>query len=117
MTGSPWIKAVFPEKRVPVYPAALKAENVRPILRFHKSVPGYRATPLHCVPQLARHLGIKNIYVKDESFRFGLNALKALGAATWAVARMLCERLECAVSDVEQVGVMDGSKRHPFTGR
>ena len=37
-------------------------------------------------------LGLGDIYVKDESFRFGLNAFKVLGGS-YAMGRFLAERL------------------------
>ena len=40
----------------------------------------YKKTPLVQLPNLAKHLGLKNILIKDESKRFGLNAFKCLGA-------------------------------------
>lgn len=86
------IKAVFPAKKVPVFPHYLAPDQVKPVQAYHRSLPGYAPTPLVCLPGLARHLGIENLYVKDESPRFGLNAFKALGA-TWALARILAERL------------------------
>ncbi len=70
----------------------LSMEKVREIRRFHGSMEGYCPTPLHSLPGLAKVLGIKQIYVKDESFRFGLNAFKSLGA-TWALTRILCRHL------------------------
>ena len=65
------------------------AESVR---RFHSRMAGYRKTPLTALPGLAEALGVKNIYVKDESGRFGLNAFKGLGGS-FAMFRVLCERL------------------------
>jgi diaminopropionate ammonia-lyase len=59
---------------------------------FHRDLPGYVATPLREVPELADQLGLKEIWVKDESSRFGLPAFKILGAS-WATARTLGERL------------------------
>lgn len=50
-------------------------------LEFHKSLPGYQPTPVHELPALAAALGLKNIYVKDEGFRFGVKAFKPLGAS------------------------------------
>lgn len=41
----------------------------------------YEKTPLACLSDLADHLGVKGIYVKDESWRFGLNAFKGLGGS------------------------------------
>ncbi|WP_327632854.1 pyridoxal-phosphate dependent enzyme [Kribbella sp. NBC_00482] len=57
-------------------------------LEFHRSMPGYAATPLIEVPTLAELLGAGSVWVKDESNRFGLPAFKVLGAS-WAVNRLL----------------------------
>jgi diaminopropionate ammonia-lyase len=57
---------------------------------YHRALPGYQPTPLVSLPALARRLGVRNIYLKDESRRFGLNAFKALGAS-WAVDQALQE--------------------------
>ena len=48
---------------------------------FHSSLPFYRPTPLINLPGLAKKYHVENIYLKDESKRFGLNAFKALGAS------------------------------------
>ena len=61
-------------------------------LNFHRSMPGYAPTPLISLPNLSRKLGIRNLYVKDESQRFGLKAFKVLGGA-YAMARHIAERL------------------------
>ncbi len=58
-------------------------------LRFHTGIENYAPTPLVSLPKLAKRLGVKNIWVKDESKRFGLNAFKALGGS-YAVAKYLC---------------------------
>src|SRR6478672_6407124 len=63
----------------------------RAALDFHRSLPGYRATPLLDAPELARSLGIGQVLVKDESNRLSLPAFKILGAS-WAVYRVLVER-------------------------
>ena len=57
------------------------------VLRFQQSLVGYTPTPLLVLPQLAKSLGIASLAVKDESWRFGLNAYKVLGAS-WAAARL-----------------------------
>ncbi len=41
---------------------------------------------------LAKELGIANIYVKDESTRFSLNAFKVLGSS-YAMGKFICEQL------------------------
>lgn len=62
------------------------------VLAFHKSLPEYNTTTLHSLPDLARSLNVKAVYLKDESRRFGLPAFKILGAS-WAVYRAINERL------------------------
>ena len=47
---------------------------------FYLNLPFYSASPLVELDKAAQHLGLKNIYVKDESNRFGLNSFKILGA-------------------------------------
>jgi diaminopropionate ammonia-lyase len=55
---------------------------------FHRSLPGYRPTPLTEIPELAEALGVARVLVKDESERLGLPAFKILGAS-WAIERVL----------------------------
>jgi diaminopropionate ammonia-lyase len=57
-------------------------------LVFHRAWPEYAVTPLVEAPGLAAMLGVRNVFVKDESRRLGLPAFKMLGV-TWAVARVL----------------------------
>lgn len=57
-------------------------------LAFHSSLPGYKPTPLVHLPNLSKKYNIGNIYIKDESFRFGLNAFKGLGAS-YAIHQIL----------------------------
>ena len=66
-----------------------EAETAR---TYHRSFPQYAPTPLTELPNLARKLNVGRIFVKDESYRFGLNAFKVLGAS-YAIGRYLAERL------------------------
>ena len=50
-------------------------------LKFHSSLPEYKPTPLIQLTNLSKKYNVGNIYLKDESHRFGLNAFKALGAS------------------------------------
>jgi diaminopropionate ammonia-lyase len=61
------------------------------MLAFHRSLPGYRPTPLRELPDLAYRSGLGAIFVKDESARFGIKAFKALGAS-YAIYRFLKKR-------------------------
>ena len=62
-----------------------------PARRFHESLDGYAPTPLLSLPGLAEKLGLRAVFVKDESGRFGLKAFKGLGGS-YAVFRAACER-------------------------
>lgn len=70
----------------------LSENEIAKVRSFHASLPDYQATPLHRLDNLAKQFGVGRIYVKDESFRFGLNAFKALGAS-YAIGRWLTDRL------------------------
>ena len=60
----------------------------KPALDFHRSLPGYKPTPLVELPELAEELGVGRVLVKDESSRLGLPAFKVLGAS-WACHQVL----------------------------
>ena len=62
-------------------------------LAFHRSLPGYRPSPLVEAASLAAELAVSRVLVKDESNRFGLPAFKILGAS-WAVQRALDENTD-----------------------
>ncbi|MGI6076248.1 MAG: diaminopropionate ammonia-lyase [Pyramidobacter sp.] len=67
-------------------------QEAQKVLSFHRSIPGYAPTPLVGLSALARELGIGGLYVKDESFRLGLNSFKVLGGS-WCAARCIAEKL------------------------
>jgi len=60
---------------------------------FHQSLPGYRPTPLAKLSQLAKYLGISDLWVKSEASRFDLKAFKVLGAS-YAIGKMLAKELK-----------------------
>lgn len=66
---------------------------------FHKSFPQYEVTPLTRLSNLAEYLGLKRLYVKDESYRFGLNAFKVLGGS-YAIARYIAQQTGKDVSEI-----------------
>ena len=55
---------------------------------FHRSFPQYSVTPLARLDGMAARLGLAGLCVKDESYRFGLNAFKVLGGS-FAMARYI----------------------------
>ena len=74
-------------------------ENARKVRSFHKSFPEYKETPLRSLNALSAHLGVKGIYVKDESYRFGLNAFKVLGGS-YSIGNIVAERLGQDISEL-----------------
>ena len=52
--------------------------NVAKARFFHSSFPQYSITPLARLDGMAKYLGLGGLFVKDESYRFGLNAFKVL---------------------------------------
>ncbi|QWU17269.1 diaminopropionate ammonia-lyase [Paenibacillus sophorae] len=69
------------------------------VKRFHKSFPEYEPTPLHSLKALSRKLNVGAIWIKDESYRFGLNAFKVLGGS-YAVGKYLAKRLNMDISEI-----------------
>ena len=69
------------------------------VMAYHASIPGFERTPLRALTSLSAALGVKGLYVKDESFRLGLNAFKALGAG-YAMGKWIGERLGIADEDL-----------------
>jgi diaminopropionate ammonia-lyase family len=61
------------------------------IRRFHLQLPGYSLTPLVRLEAVAAKLGVRSVFVKDESARFGLPAFKILGAS-WGSCRAIIEK-------------------------
>ncbi len=72
---------------------------IEKVRNFHKGFEEYAVTPLHKLENLAKYLGIKNIFLKDESYRFGLNAFKVLGGS-YAIGRYLAEKLNMDISEL-----------------
>lgn len=77
----------------------LSCEEINKARQFHQSFPQYQPTPLRSLNCLAQRLGVAGVYVKDESYRFGLNAFKVLGGS-YAIARYLAKRLGADISEL-----------------
>ena len=87
MYGIKWIENIMPkgeDKELEIMAPA----NVRAARAFHESFPQYAETPLAGLDRLAEFLGVAKLCVKDESYRFGLNAFKVLGGS-FAMARYI----------------------------
>lgn len=74
-------------------------DEVRKARTFHESFPQYSVTPLAKLDHMAARLGLKEVYVKDESYRFGLNAFKVLGGS-FAMARYIAKQTGKDVSEL-----------------
>ncbi|MDL0315488.1 diaminopropionate ammonia-lyase [Clostridioides difficile] len=77
----------------------LNEEEITKVRNFHKSFPQYKETPLANLEGLAKKLGVAGVYVKDESYRFGLNAFKVLGGS-YSMGRYLAQRLDTDISEL-----------------
>lgn len=87
------------EKSDDAHLGIMSLENVAKARAFHKSFPQYTVTPLARLDNLAARLGLNNLCVKDESYRFGLNAFKVLGGS-FAMASYFADETGRDVSDM-----------------
>jgi diaminopropionate ammonia-lyase len=83
--------------RVPT--ASFSVDRAELVRSFHRGLPGYMPTPLVRLDGLAGRLGIDAVWVKDESYRFGLNAFKVLGA-THALGHLLARLAGVDIADI-----------------
>lgn len=82
--------------------ASLKVMDLSQVKKaraFHESFPQYSVTPLAKLEKMADYLGLGAVYVKDESYRFGLNAFKVLGGS-FAMARYIAKQTGRDVADL-----------------
>jgi len=74
-------------------------ENAKKVNAFHKSFPEYTVTPLASLNNYAKAIGVKSIHVKDESYRFNLNAFKVLGGS-YAIGSYIASKLGMDISEL-----------------
>ncbi len=77
----------------------MSLDHVTKARAFHNSFPQYSITPLARLDGMAEHLGLGGLFVKDESYRFGLNAFKVLGGS-FAMARYIAQQMGRDVSEM-----------------
>ena len=70
--------------------AVMALDNVNQARKFHRSFPQYSVTPLAKLDGMAGQLGLGGLFVKDESYRFGLNAFKVLGGSFAILSNLVC---------------------------
>lgn len=93
-----WAKNTMPKTEDASLPV-MAVKEVEKARAFHESFPQYSKTPLAKLTNMAEYLGLKEIYVKDESYRFGLNAFKVLGGS-FAMAKYIAKETGKDVSEL-----------------
>ncbi len=97
------------DKQLPV----MAVEEVKKARAFHDSFPQYAVTPLAKLDHMASYLGLGKVYVKDESYRFGLNAFKVLGGS-FAMARYIASETGRDVSELPYSVLTSDKLREEF---
>ncbi len=69
------------------------------VREFYNNYKDYLKTPLVELNNLANELNVANIYVKDESYRFGTNAFKVVGAL-FAICKLLCGKYDLDIGKI-----------------
>jgi len=87
-------------------PEFLSRQQTAAARRIHQELPVYQVTPLVRLDEMAKRLGVKAMFVKDESKRFGLNAFKGLGGV-YALTRVICQALGL---NIDKTGFSDLKK-------
>ena len=83
------------------------AEKVR---EYHETFPQYTKTPLVGMKNTAAHFGVKNIFVKNENTRFGLNAFKVLGGS-YAIGSVIAGKLGVLPEEMSYALLTDPATR------
>ena len=91
----------------------MSLSNVAKARFFHSSFPQYSITPLARLDGMAKYLGLGGLFVKDESYRFGLNAFKVLGGS-FAMARYIAQQMGKDVSEMTYDYLTSESFRKEF---
>ena len=67
-------------------------DQVRKVGQFQRTYKQFEKTPLHHLEALSSYIDVEKIMIKDESYRFGLNAFKVLGGI-YAIAQYVANKL------------------------
>ncbi|KOS64357.1 diaminopropionate ammonia-lyase [Lysinibacillus agricola] len=67
-------------------------EQVNRVGRFQRTYEKFESTPLRSLDAFASLVGVQSIFVKDESYRFNLNAFKVLGGV-YAIGQYAAKKL------------------------
>ncbi|MFA9466028.1 MAG: diaminopropionate ammonia-lyase [Velocimicrobium sp.] len=107
-----WVKNIMPKTDDTQLPV-MAIDEVKKARTFHESFPQYIKTPLAKLDHMANYLGLKEVYVKDESYRFGLNAFKVLGGS-FAMARYIAKETGKDVSELDYETLTSDKLRAQF---
>jgi diaminopropionate ammonia-lyase len=98
MSTLQWVSNRMPKTK-DRYLQIMSLQNIQKAKCFHAGFPQYSQTPLVRLKQMARRLGLDGLFIKDESYRFGLNAFKVLGGS-FAMACFIAKKLGRDVSEL-----------------
>jgi len=91
----------------------MDTEEIKKVRTFHRSFPQYEPTPLASLDHAAQNMGIQGLYVKDESYRFGLNAFKVLGGS-FAIASEIAACVNRDVSETDYAYLTSARLKEEF---
>lgn len=94
-----WLKNEVPESNDSKLDI-MDLENVKQAASFHKTIPGYAMTPLARLKHMADYLGLGDVFVKDESYRFNLNSFKEMGCS-YAMANYIAKKTGHDISELD----------------
>jgi diaminopropionate ammonia-lyase family len=76
--------------------APTSPELTKSIASFHSSLPRFKLARLISLGSIAKEIGVKSVYLKDEGNRWDLPSFKILGAS-WAINRAIVK--QCGLPD------------------
>lgn len=107
-----WVKNTMPGTEDASLPV-MALEEVAKARAFHKTIPGYERTPLANLTHMAERLGLGSVCVKDESYRFGLNAFKVLGGS-YAMAKYIAAQTGRDITELDFATLTSDRLREEF---
>jgi len=93
--------------------SVMNMDEIQKVRAFHRSFPQYAPTSLAAMEHAAKRLGLKGVFVKDESYRFGLNAFKVLGGS-YAMAKEIAAAVGRDVGETDYAYLTGERLREEF---
>ena len=93
------VDTAIENRKTKEYGVSFGMEEAKKARAFHQSFPEYAPTPLVSLDALSEILGVKSIHIKDESYRFGLNAFKGLGGS-YCIGNYVAKKLGMKIEDL-----------------